>query len=187
VKSVTDHYLLKQSNLLHPYIYHCGCSIAMASRGKKRKVNLPTNLFEATQKARACIDACGKVMEAFEVLKNAPLPSTLTELNEQQISIWLIAKYGLDSIQRVCTVLSGLPTTLNEFNKQKYLAELTKVNDAKHIDCIISGHCPQLLQVFKTNTPAVLAPPVSRCFECNCQLTSSHDCKVSFIFNTYIQ
>lgn len=153
--------------------------------GKKRR--LPKDLSEASQIATAHIANSGKVVQACELLVNttmSELQGMTKTLSTEQITTCLIARHGLKKITQICTVLSGLPGSLNASSRTKYMRELTGMEDADLIGSFIQTHCKELIPIFP-NIPTVFAPPVSTCFECNRHLTSNHNCEVGSYFLDY--
>ena len=69
------------------------------------------------------------------------------------------------------------PSSFPNCNQQREVFEGVDKNRRSPFDCrCYSISMPSALQ---SNTPFVLAPPVSTCFHCQCKLTSNHSCEVS--------
>ncbi len=157
--------------------------IIARSMDARKKRKLPKDLTEASKQARAYLVSSNKIVEACELLKTIELPVSSKDISEHHISTYLIGRYGLNKIARICSVLSGFPMTLNTFHVSKYISKLTDMDDAHLLASFITTHCPDLIATFTSNppSPTLLAPPVSNCFECQRQLTSNHDCEVSIL------
>ena len=100
--------------------------------GKKRK--LPKDLHEATAMATACLNTPKKIADACQVLKNTCLEEMAkgrsTDLSTEDAAIYLIARYGLKDISKICSVMSRLPDTLPAVYKAWYTNECTNRRDA---------------------------------------------------------
>ena len=147
----------------------------------KKKRKLPKNLTEASKQARAYLMSSSKITEACELFKTIELPASSKDISEHDIATYLVGRYGINKIARICSVLSGFPKTLNTFHVSKYIAKVTDMDDAHLLASFITIHCPHLIATFTSNhpSPTPLVPPVCNCFECQRQLTSNHDCEVS--------
>ena len=142
--------------------------------GKKRK--LPKDLREATARATACLNASQTIADACKELKRICIEDVMkarvTDMSTEDAAIYLIARYGLKD---VFTVMSKLPDTLPAVYKARYINEHTSRQDANVIAKFVESHCQDLCTMFiDKNEPIVLAPPTSRCFECQLSLTINH-------------
>ena len=148
----------------------------MATRSRKRK--LPKDLAEASKMAKACIAATRRVSDACTLLKETSLNDFQgANVSSEEATTYLIARYGLKEMAKICKVVSGLPDTLTAFQKAQYLRQLTGREDADLIAAFVKDNCPDFCNIFDPS-PAVLAPPTSICFDCERPLTSYHQCDV---------
>lgn len=156
--------------------------------GKKRK--LPKDLREATAMVTACLDASKRIADARKEMKKIRIEDVmkarLTDLSTEDATVYLIARYGLKDILKICSVMSRLPDTLPAVYKARYMNECTNRQDADVIAKFMESHCQDLcrMKMFVDNSePIVLVPPTSRCFECQLPLTINHQCDVSLLCN----
>ena len=94
---------------------------------------------------------------------------------------YLIARYGMKEMAKICKVAPGLPDTLTAFQKAHYLRQLTGREDADLIGDFVKDNCPDIYNVFD-HSPAVLAPPTSICFDCERPLTLNHQCEPVHVY-----
>ena len=148
----------------------------MATKSRKRKS--PKDLAEASKMATACIAATRRVSDACTLLKETSLNDFQgANVSSEEATTYLIARYGLKEMAKICKVVSGLPDSLTAFQKAQYLKQLTGREEADLIGAFIKDNCPDFCNVFD-HSPAVLAPPTRVCFDCECPLTSYHQCDV---------
>ena len=135
----------------------------MASSKKKRK--LPGDLFQATEMARASIASSGNISEAYKALNEATLSNVpeADRLSQHELTTWIVARYGMECLHKVCKVMSGLPESLTKLQQSHYLKTLTGSEDAPFVSELIDTRCPSLCAIFGQGPPQVLAPPVSKC------------------------
>lgn len=149
----------------------------VATRPRKRK--LPKDLAEASDMAKACISASKRVSDACNVLRNTSLSDLQGSMATEDVAIYLIAKYGLKEMSKICKVVSGLPSSRTASQKNHYIRQLSGREDADVIAAFTKANCNDFFGVFPQASPSVLAPPTSTCFDCNRPLNSNHDCEVS--------
>ena len=66
-------------------------------------------------------------------------------MSSEEATTYLIARYGLKEMAKICKVVSGLPNTLTAFQKTQYLRQLTGREDADLIGAFVKANCPDFL------------------------------------------
>ena len=116
--------------------------VTIIMAGKKRK--LTKDLREVTAMATAtCLNTSKKIADACQVLKNTCLKKMVkarsTDLSTEDAGIYLIARYGLKYISKICSVMSRLPDTLPAVYKARYTNECTNRQDADVIATFVES------------------------------------------------
>ena len=104
----------------------------MAAKSKKRK--LPADLQEAEALLLTTSSARRAVLEAYNSLQVVELNQVEGVLQTQALSpdaltTWLVAKYGIQEVQKMAKILVNLPETLTPSQKisSSYLVEIATV------------------------------------------------------------
>ena len=161
-------------------------NMATQAKSRSRKRKLPKDLAEASKMATSCIAATRRVSDACSSLKETSLNDFQgANVSSEEATLYLIARYGVKEMAKICKVVSGLPDTLTAFQKAHYLRQLTGREDADLIGAFVEDNCPDMCDVFD-HSPAVLAPPTSICLECERPLTSYHQCDVCMCEPVYV-
>ena len=117
-------------------------------RRKKRK--LPRDLFKATEEVTSTIRTTTNFIDAHALVKDTSLSDIQdsTTLTTEQVTTWLVAHYGMEVLDRLCTVMSGLPVSLTESQRGEFINRLTGREDAVLIIRVIETRCPNLCTLF---------------------------------------
>ena len=110
------------------------------------------------------------VARYVEALSAVPLQETSAQrqnkLTESDKACWLLAKYSIETVSKVCRCLSSLPAVgMTEYQRHSALVEQACVTaaDAAFLQEFVTEQCPSLLTVIGRNgddeCPLVLAPP----------------------------
>ena len=156
----------------------------MAAKSKKRK--LPADLHEAEALLRTTSSARRAVLEAYNSLQvvelneveGVPQPQALSP---DALTTLLVAKYGIQELQKMAKILVNLPETLTPSQKSRYFKQLSgRDSDSdllcrtieKSSLCTIGGYDQDASCV------KVLSPPVKQCTSCTSNLIENHRCRV---------
>ena len=100
----------------------------MSAKTKKRK--LPADLYEAeallrttSSARRAVMEAC-KSLQAVELNEVEGVPQAQA-LSPDALTTWLVAKYGIQEVQKMAKILVNLPETLTPSQKSRYFKQLS--------------------------------------------------------------
>ncbi len=91
----------------------------------RRKRKLPADLAEAEGLIHSAASGANTIRESYKALQSVDLRQvygipTAEQLSEDDIATWLVARYGVKDVSRLCTALSGLPSTLASSQKIRY-------------------------------------------------------------------
>ncbi len=158
----------------------------MAAKSKAKKRKLPADLSEAENLLRSANSAATSISDAHKALQRVDLSEvqglpTTQQCSEDEIATWLVARYGVNEVQRLCTASSELPNTLTPFQRLRYFRQFTGRRDDASFLCDLLDKFPTLVTVFSTRStasPRILAPPAKQCALCCTNLVENHKCQV---------
>ena len=150
--------------------------------GEKRK--LPRDLKDASAMAVNYLTATKKISDACQVLRSLSMQEVHTarivDLSPDDAVLFLVARYGIKDVSKVCSALSTLPEALPLSQKERMTQAVTGRDDAGFIANFICKYSPGLPStLLHSDSPTVLAPPTAICFECHKSLVFNHQCNVS--------
>lgn len=158
----------------------------MAGKIKKRK--LPKDLNDASALAVSHLNAVKKISEACQVLRSFSMTEVhsaigLVDLPPDNAVLFLVAKYEIEDVLKVCSALLRLPKALPPSQKESMMQTATGRDDAGFIATFIRKYSPGLPSISNSlshgDSPTALAPPTAICFECHKSLVFNHQCSVS--------
>ena len=153
----------------------------MAARSRKRK--LPADLQEAEALVRKTSCARCTVMEAYKSLQALDLsqvqgvPQT-DAVAPEALTIWLIAKFGIQEVQKMASILTALPETLTPSQKMRFFKKLCGRESDGDFLCATIQRSSLVSTVACNHDVKVLSPPIKQCTHCAANLTENHHCRV---------
>ena len=108
------------------------------------------------------------------------------KLSQEEREFWLVAKFGLTQVNKLCRVMKSIPSTLTKKQKEDFLYG----EECQSLLVSILECCPYLIVQQETvDDHCILAPPTGLCYDYEHGLVSNHETKVSnlivFFFSLY--
>jgi hypothetical protein len=155
------------------------------ARGKKlsRKRKLPADLAEAESLVHSANTANEAVTSVHQQLRNT-IPQLIDgradALSPESLATWLVAKYGVEEIQKLVSIIAALPTSLPSSKKEYYFKHLSgrEIDGEFLMEIIEKSSFANKLSSFKPSIPSIIAPPTSQCYQCGSTLVENHNCRV---------
>ena len=98
------------------------------------------------------------------------------KLSQEEREFWLVAKFGLTQVNKLCRVMKSIPSTLTKKQKEDIATRLY----GEECQSPILECCPHLIVQQETvDDHCILAPPTGSCYDCEHGLVSNHETKVS--------
>ena len=139
-----------------------------ATKAKRRRL-LPSIESVALERERSKARA-SEVVHHFEALSSIELrdvsPRRQKNVTESARVCWLIAKYSIETVAKVCQGISCLPDGMTEFQRYNALAEQSGITteDATFLQAFVKDQCTSLLRITggfndESECTLVLGPP----------------------------
>ena len=101
------------------------------------------------------------------------------KLSQEEREFWLVAKFGLTQVSKLCRVMKSIPSTLTKKQREDFATRLYG-EECKSLLVSILECCPHLIVQQETEDDhCILAPPTGSCYDCQHGLVSNHETKVS--------
>ena len=163
---------------------YCILCYTMAARTKKGK--LPADLYEAEALLRTTSSARHAMMEAYKSLQAVELNEVegvpeAKALSPDALTTWLVAKYGIQEVQKMAKILVNLPETLTASQKNRYFKQLSGRDSDSDLLCRTiekSSICTNGGYDRDVSCVKILSPPVKQCTICTSNLIENHHCRV---------
>ncbi len=159
------------------------CTYAMAHQ--KRSASTLPPIAELISGAKKHKSSVKQIQELTEKLAQVELDEVPMEyvgnLSQGQVITWLFCKYGVDAVVSVCRALNAVPGEVTEAQRLKFVKEqyVGDESEVAGLTKFVIQACPGVIDVLTMkDSPLILAPPVSCCFDCEQRLVSHHTCAV---------
>ena len=160
-----------------------------SGKAKRPRLDLTLPSLDSVARERERSKACAReVSDHFEALSTIQLQDTSAgrqkKVTESAKICWLLAKYSIETVGKVCRSISSLPIGMTELQQCTAIAEEGGITNAEatFLEDFVKEQCPSLLRVFndENECPLVLGPPTSVCYDCGSDLVSYHQCQVKY-------